>query len=354
MSAHADGPSRSVTPIWRIGPHAAVALAGALLVAGLSAGCSNYVKPGPADLSLRELAEAYVRRGVQYPEHPAVRAQAIEAAETVMGKEALLLIRGAMKDEHPAVRFAACMALGRLKDPDSSAAVKALVQDPDPSVRVGAYFALECFGDASHRAEWVNLLRRHKDPVVRRNAVMALGMLGDPQVMPLLVLAGNNDPDEGVRLQAIEGMARLGDRDSIGHFLQYAIAGQSFRQPFALVTLGQIKDERVAPALRTRLESSPYLESQLAAARSLGALGYSDGFDLAMKSLEWNQPQVNLPDDPPESQLMRVRSMAALALGEIGDRRALEALARRMQTPDDPRVQLAAATAILMILNGLG
>ena len=66
------------------------------------------------------------------------------------------------------------------------------------------------------------------------------------------------------------------------------------------MTLGQIKDDRVAPALRTRLESSPYLESQLAAARSLGALGYSDGFDLAMKSLEWNQPQANLPDDPPE------------------------------------------------------
>ena len=48
----------------------------------------------------------------------------------------------------------------------------------------------------------------------------------------------------------------------------------------------------------------------------------------------------------------RVRSMAALALGDIGDRRALKALTKRMQTPDDPRVQLAAATAILMILNG--
>jgi HEAT repeat protein len=289
---------------------------------------------------------------VQYPEYPGVRAQAIEAAEEVMGKDALLLIRGAMKDEQPVVRFAACMALGRLKDSDAAPALRELLNDSDPNVRAGVYFALERLGDSSHRAEWVDLLRRHENPIVRRNAVMAMGMLGDAKVLPLLELAANSDPDEGVKLQAFEGMARLGNSEAIGRFLQYAIAGQSFRQPYALVTLAHVKDDRVAPALRTRLESSPYLESRLAAARSLGAIGYPNGFELALASLEWSEPQPNLPDDPPESQLMRVRSMAAMALGEIGDRRALDALARRMQTPDDPRVQLAAATAVLMILSG--
>lgn len=289
---------------------------------------------------------------MQYPEHPAVRAQAVEAAEEVLGKDALLLIREAMKDEHPAVRFAACMALGRLRDPDAFPALRKLAEDEDANVRVGAYFALERLGDGSHRPAWVDLLRRHEDPTVRRNAVMALGMLEDKKAMPVLELAASSDPDEGVKLQALEGMARLGDREAIGRFLQYAIAGQSFRQPYALVTLAHIRDERVVPALRTRLESSPYLESRLAAARSLGALGYPDGYDLALASLNWEDTRSDLRDDPPEVQLMRVRSMAAMALGEIGSRRALDALAGRMQTPDDPRVQLAAATAILMILNG--
>jgi HEAT repeat protein len=51
------------------------------------------------------------------------------------------------------------------------------------------------------------------------------------------------------------------------------------------------------------------------------------------------------------NQIMRVRSMAALALGAIGDPAALPALKHRLEAQDDPRVQLAAARAILEILE---
>lgn len=304
------------------------------------------------DASLRELATTIIKRGVQYPENPVVRAQGVEACEEALRQEALPVIRGALKDEQAGVRFAACMALGRLKDAEAAGALRGLLGDADASVRAAVYFALERLGDASHRKEWAELLRRHGDPTVRRNAALALGALGDSKAVALLDRAATSDPDEGVRLQAMEGMAVMGDKDAIDQLLRFSIAGRSFRQPFALLALGRVKDDRVAEALRSRLESAPYLESKLAAARSLGAQGRGEGFDLALGSLEWNQPQADLPDDPPVNQVMRVRSMAALALGEIGDRRALKALAKRMQTPDDPRVQLAAATAILMILNG--
>lgn len=305
-----------------------------------------------ADKSLRDLATAIVRRGVQYPENPVVRAQGVEACEETLGAESLPLIRHALKDEHPGVRFAACMALGRLKDAESAGALRGLLNDPDASVRAGVYFALERLGDGTHRKEFADLLRRHAEAVVRRNAAMALGALGDPKTLGLLSRAARADLDEGVRLQALEGMAMLGDKDAVDQFIRFSIAGLSFRQPFALMALRHVKDERVTEALRSRLDSSPYLESRLAAARSLGAQGYGDGFNLALTSLDWNQPQADLPDDPPANQVMRVRTMAALALGEIGDRRALKPLTKRMQTPDDPRVQLAAATAILMIIDG--
>ena len=305
-----------------------------------------------ADARLRDLATAIVQHGVKYAENPVVRAQGVEACEEVLGKESLPAIRGALKDEHAGVRFAACMALGRLKDGEAAGALRGMLVDPDASVRAGVYFALERLGDVSHRKEWTELLRRHSDSAVRRNAALALGALGDPKAMGMLSLAARSDLDEGVRLQALEGLANLGDKDAVDQFLHFSIAGLSFRQPFALMALRHVKDDRVTETLRSRLESSPYLESQLAAARSLGAQGYGDGFNLALASLEWNKPQTELADDPPANQVMRVRSMAALALGDIGDRRALKALTKRMQTPDDPRVQLAAATAILMILNG--
>jgi HEAT repeat protein len=113
-----------------------------------------------------------------------------------------------------------------------------------------------------------------------------------------------------------------------------------------------VDTDQARSALRTRLRYAPYPEARLAAARALGMHGLTEGYDLALESLTWNQPARDLPDDPPEVQVMRVRSMAALALGNIGQRAALEPLKKVMEEDDDPRVQLAASTAILMILNG--
>ncbi|GMU24915.1 MAG: hypothetical protein AMXMBFR13_49860 [Phycisphaerae bacterium] len=304
-----------------------------------------------ADQQLRELAVRYVHRGLQYPETPAVRVHAIEASADVLGAEGRVLLRKGLKDEHPAVRFAALIALGRVKDPDAREDIRALTLDRNPHVRIGAYFAMERLGDPSYRGLWADLLRRHEDPAVRRNAALALGQLEDERVMALLSAAASTDKDEGVRLQALEGMAMLGNPEAISRFLQDSFGGTGYHQPFALLTLGHVDDARIPPALRTRLEAAPYLEARLAAARSLGSLGYHDGYGLALRSLNWNSVRPDVPDDPPENQIMRVRTMAALALGEIGDRQALPVLKQRMETPDDPRVQLAAATAILMILD---
>jgi HEAT repeat protein len=322
-----------------------------VLLIGIGAvGCAS-TPPVPPDPELRELATRYVEMACRYPENPAVRAQAMEAASEVLGDEARLRIREGLEDDHPGVRFAACMALGMLKDTGALPSIRALANDPDPNVRVGAYFALERMGDYSYRVAWRDLLCGSDDPEVRRNATLALGHLGNKEVMPLLRHVAAEDRDDGVRLQALEALALLGDRGAINRFEYDAFGGVGFKQPFALLTLGRASDPALLPRLRARLRSAPYLEARLAAARSLGMQGYDDGYALALKSLTWNKPVEGLADDPPDNQIMRVRSMAALALGDIGDRRALGRLKVQMETPDDPRVQLAAATAILKILN---
>jgi HEAT repeat protein len=316
-----------------------------------SVGCA--FKPTPEFINqVRDEALTCVERGMVYPFDPAVRTQAMEAASRVLGDEGRLRIREGLKDQHPGVRFAAAMALGRLKDTGALPALRALVNDPDPSVKIGAYFALEQMGlgTTEHREEWRDYLRKHESPEVRRNAVLAIGQLKDKAAIPLL-RAANNDADEGVRMQALEGLALLGDKDAVTRFTFEAYGGVGYRQPFALMTLGQVPDDRVTPTLRARLGSAPYLEAKLAAARGLGTKGYADGLTLAMQSLGWNKPDRNLPEDRPENQVMRIRSMAALALGEIGDPQALEKLKKTMENPEDPRVQLAAATAILMIVD---
>jgi HEAT repeat protein len=331
---------------------ASASLGAAVLLAGLLAGCA--FNPSPAFVAqARREAETCIDRGMVYPFDPAVRAQATEAAAQVLGESSRLRIREGLKDQHPGVRFAAALALGKLKDKGALPALQNLVNDPDPSVRVGAYFALDQLGasTSAQRTLWRDILRKHEKPEARRNAVLALGQLKDKATIPLLKAVVSADSDEGVRMQALEGLALLGEREAVNRFIFEAFGGVGFKQPFALLALGQVPDDRVIPCLKLRMKNAPYLEAQLAAARGLGAKGYADGFDLAFRSLDWNQPVRNLPEDRPENQVMRVRSMAAMALGEIGDPRALEKLKKAMEDPEDPRVQLATATAILKIVD---
>ncbi|MBP7936308.1 MAG: HEAT repeat domain-containing protein [Phycisphaerae bacterium] len=319
----------------------------------VSGGCAATSTP-PPEPQLRELATQCLRNGARLANRPDVRSMATEAIARALKNEAPLVLREALKDEHPVVRFTACMGLGELNSVDAKDAIRPLLNDSSGSVKVAAYFALERMGDASHRLAWRDAVTSAEDPAVRRNAVTALGRLKDKKVCALLWKAAAGDSDEGVRIQAVESLAYLGDTQAISRLIHDAYGGLAFKQPFSLLALGHVKDDRVIPALRARLAGAQYLEARLAAARSLGMQGLADGYNLALQSLDWNQPRSDLPDDPPVNQIMRVRMMATLALGDIGKREALGPLTQVMKNPDDERIQVAAATSILMILNAEG
>ncbi|MBI4581025.1 MAG: HEAT repeat domain-containing protein [Planctomycetes bacterium] len=325
-----------------------MSVAAVSLVVGLAGvGCAS----APPEIELRERAALCLHRGMRFPGNPAVRAQSMEAAAEVLDGDAAGLIAEGLRDEHAGVRFAACMALGRIQDHGSTDAIRNLVGDPDASVRVAAFYALERLGEFSYRQAWADALQNAPDAGVRRNAAMTLGLLGNPKVAPLLKRSVAEDNDDGVRLQAVEALALLGDPDAQARFVRDAFGGIGYRQPFALLALGRVRDEESISVLQTRMVNAPYLEAKLAAARGLAMHGRLDGFDLAMQSLTWAAPDASLPDDPPENQIMRVRSMAAMTLGDMRDRRALPALYRCMEMSDDPRIQVAAARSILRLLG---
>jgi len=312
----------------------------------LLAGCAP--KPALNPEEMQRLAMRYLTAGATFRDNPVVRAQAIEALEQIEGERAAVWFREAIRDEHPGVRFAACMALGEIRHKPSEAAVRACLNDPDPNVRVAAMFALRRLGDPGFVREFGEIVRTHPDANVRRNAVLALGRLGEPGALALLKKA-RDDKDDSVQLQALEAMALLGDKHAIQQLIYYANGGLGDRQAFALGTLGRTKDPRCMDILRYSLRQATHLESRLAAARSLGLMGSDEGFALALASLNWNSPNPKLTDDPPANQIMRIRTMAAFALGAIAKPDALERLRQHMEDPSDPRLQVAAATAILQI-----
>ncbi|GMU36177.1 MAG: HEAT repeat domain-containing protein [Phycisphaerae bacterium] len=332
-----------------------VRLAGVLAAAGAGCAAPGPADPYPATLSGRggtssslDLARECLRRAVVYPDNPVVRAAAVEAMAGAEDQALCPRIRLALLDEHPGVRFAACAAVGDLKDESAGAAARKLLDDPDASVRAAALYARHRLGHRERSGELVDLLLTHSDSLVRCNAAMLLGRLGEPSAVQPLARA-MRDKDPRVQDFALEALAALGVEEARSQLHYMAHSGIGSQEAFAVGALGTTRNPTDAELLREKLGNASHLETRLAAARALGRLGKRDGLDLAVKGLSFNRPRREEAEDAPEAQRVRIRAMAAAALGDIGDPAALPALARILERGEDPRLQVAAAGAILKI-----
>ena len=322
---------------------------------GASAGCAtNPYQPGAAaTVQLKARAMESLKQGIRYPHVPVVRCQAIEALRRAAPEEGLPWIRSALHDEAAGVRFAACVALGELRDGGSRTRFENLLSDPNPSVQLAAVFALHRLGDTRQSSQLAEALLYDRDSGVRRNAVLLLGLLGEPGAVKLLARV-MEDSDEGLRLQALESMARLGSPQACEQLLFHAHSGLGARETFAVNALAETQDRRFFDLYQERLRRARHPETRMAAARALGLLGDPAGLAEARRLLVFDRPDRSAAvakDDSPEVQIVRVRQLAALALGAIGRSDALPDLARAIHEPYDPRVELAGALAVLQILR---
>ena len=297
------------------------------LLWALAGGCVAARPAGGLDEHrLETRARECLSAAVRYKANPVVRLEAIEALESYGREDVLPWIRLGLLDDHPAVRFAACVAVGRLRDRVAMQAVRERLDDQDPHVRLAALFALHRLGDTSRTGRMAGYLLDDEDPGVRRNAALLLGMLDEKGAIKLLARS-MKDGDPGVRHHALEAMARLGNEEARQELIFMTNAGVGPSQEvFALGALAQTGERRYRDAFLYKLGTAAHLETKLAAARALGALGDDQGYDVALGALRTNRPRFRDPDDPPAAQVLRAKQMAAAALGAIGRVEALSPL----------------------------
>ncbi len=326
-------------------------IAGILLLA-LVAGCASPQVTGREvnRVSLKRRALECLKAAVYYEANPVVRVEAVEALESCGCDEGLPWIRAALADGQPSVRFAACVAVGGCLDALALAGVRRLVDDGDASVQVAALFALHRLGYTGRSGRIATHLLTHEDLTVRRNAALVLGMLEERSAIKVLARA-MRDPDPGVRQHALEAMARLGNHEARQELAFMANTGIGSEEVFAIGALAATGEPIYLDTFGYKLATATHLETRLAAARGLGLLGSDDGFAVARRALRTARPAVKDPNDPPAGQVLRIRQMAAAALGAIGRVEALHALSQVLEDPADPRVQVSAARAILQILK---
>jgi HEAT repeat protein len=185
-------------------------------------------------------------------------------------------------------------AAQRLTDPNAAPHLRAALQDDYSAVRVAAAQALGRLADPQSVDALIAALK-DKNAVVREAAAVALGQIGNPNAIePLTISLGNADYD--TRQAAALAIGEI----DVNVLLRFA----------------QDKDVRVRrPVVRA-----------LGRTKSHGVL----------------QPLVTALQDSDES----VRAYAAEALGEIGDKQAVEPLQRRLQQDASSYVRGTAAEAL--------
>jgi HEAT repeat protein len=173
-----------------------------------------------------------------------------------------------------------------------------------------------------------------QDPSVRRFAASALGGIKDARAIASL-LAALMDENLNVRRQALEAVARFQD-DRVLDALLFALSDPGLRIDAGLL-LGARKDVRALPYLMEALRGN---ESDRAAAANrllilIGTPAVEELITLlrdrnpeypereAKRELERSKAQLMECGSGPPPPILDPRRLAAIALGEIGDKRAI-------------------------------
>lgn len=293
----------------------------------------------PTDTELANAAS--ILRAAAKSNWAVLRANAIEASKSNRALLAELAPRG-LVDDNRGVRFVACMTIGEAGDRDLAVLVQPLLQDESDSVRSAAMLALSRCGQTVDLTPIAAMLTDN-DPEVRGNAYLVLGELGNRTAVPLIrdsigrgMKLVNPIRARLVDLTAAEALVKLGDEREIEPLRAalFAPPEQAELTVVACDAIGRLRDEPSRPMLERLLsvggdaERAP--EIRLAAARALLRIGNAENVALAVSRQYHANPDA------------RVRSQAAMLLGEVRTPEALDLLSRLIRD-SDPTVQVAAA-----------
>jgi len=294
-------------------------------------------KDEPVDAALVAAARQELTAAAR-SDNPLLRENAMEAARHVSDPAVQALVPPALDDRERVIRFRAALAAGEQRLADALPKLRQMVeQTDDDHLRTAVIFALHRLGvtDYTHDLEKT---AASSDPGVRGDTAFVLGLLGEKSALRtdrsiLKVLARDSDPV--VRQRAWEAMWKLGDRSYVDELVGLTLSKYADDQQLALLALAAPRNGSVREAVRSAL-TGEHAETNLVAAQAMGMLGSDEGYGVALKGAKSGEG--------------RQRFLAALAFGAIG-RTDAQPVLRTLMKDKDPRVRVAAATAVLEIAS---
>jgi len=325
-------------------------LATAVLISLQATGCQDSfgLRPGPAPLpSSVPTTQAFqvLEAGLSDPD-PRVRSSAIEIVVQTRQSRLMPKVKRSIRDPIVPVRFSALVAIGDLRYSLARQDIHQIYheENENPSVRLAAAYALDRLGEKQYANHYYDAITS-TDMTLRANSALLLGRSGDRNTLKLLYWAlEDRDSDDRVLQQAIESVAMLGDERVYQKIWTELISAYADDRIHGIRAMGHLGIEPAKQALITMLED-PVLEVRLAAAEQLGRFNDPVGQYLVQEAFK---------PDPSRDRAaqIRIKVMAAMAIGEIGTESLVQHLPRLLNDAS-PFVRIAAAKAAFRQKNAL-
>ncbi len=240
-------------------------------------------------------------------------------------------------DAHPGIRIGVVAAAGRLGADKGAETTLKLITDADPNVRQAAVWMLGEFKKAESVEDLIENLD-DRDYRVRITVSQALAKIGEPAVDKLIETLA--DTDATIRSAAARALRLMNDEAAVDALIKALEPDDSdlpgYKARWAAASLGIMRAEKATESLRETLKREisdrnpgwfsywrdtilstfldldrPYLVMEVV--NALGKLKDKDSGELII-------PLLNKYEDP------ILRGPAIMALGSIGDERAVESL----------------------------
>ena len=185
--------------------------------------------------------------------------------------------------------------------------------------------------------EWIRLLESEPHEAIRRKAVTALGRLGEHSAVKPLIRVLQKDKYPTVRGAAARALGELGRSRAVTPLIDAMLLEKSIEvRVWAAWALGRIGDPVAVNPLITALRTIHAVTPQTRDAWLESRTRYLRARELGIRHTL----------KPRSVNLAGVRRSAALALGRLGDQRAIDPLIYAMRNDASMEVRLSAAQAL--------
>jgi HEAT repeat protein len=303
------------------------------------------------------------------------RSQAADAAQELLRIGTFEALSGCVQYGDSHIRYQAIQALGQLDDSRAVGLLTACLKDPDSSIQSAAVQALRnkgpassgpladyLHGDSRRGAPGEPFLPRntrgfgpiagptdYRERETRRQAARSLSQLHDPASRDALI-ACLRDDDPDIRSSGAYGLAKIGPT-GVDYLIQCLADPDMGIRTCVAEALGKSGDTRAIPPLVACLADV----RDKTVARALVQLGYMPA--TAQEKIDFYITEENAAAlarmgtsvvEPLIAELRRPQpaSCVVIALGQIGDPRAIDPLAATLRIEESGRVRTDVAEAL--------